>query len=1161
MVLPSKRAAVVSVLLCLLADQASAICDEANSFEKTRDPLVAKADYENANFLYATRTPLGHCNAVKGFPASLARPALWSTPMFTDKTGVVKNTAQVLDLPVIHRALCRMYSRRFRRQAPMTSSDHASARAAAAAGMHARGRHLDIFKFEVTVAVALITVHWSRTARVLRLLLVVQTPDRRRAAPPPLRPQSFAHEGRHLDVYERIDLIGVNADFFKGFNTDPAKPTANDACRPAGYVGTRILTYSSATQGAFTPGPTHKNCVGRQSIVRFCNNLPPDFTGAAVHLHGSASTGAYECKDYHYPNNRATHLWYHDHTIDFTADNTYHGLAGNYFVRDCDAPVELNYMPKDPYNVPLVLKDVVFDNKVGPGGILPLIYQGGFRPHVGSAHVNNIYGDIQLVNGRTWPVMKVERRTYRFSQLNASNSRQYSVKWLAETADGKTQAWVDFYLVNTDGGELQVARKLRHLHHTVAERYEYLINFAPAGLPPITNGVWKYVYFVNDYGQKPNSDANPFFCKSHLLARFDLDELPLNTDPRLAAGVDAAGAWPPPTETSKGALNTFRGLHNLISNTEYEAYKKRALAGDFDRQFQFNPSGGQWAVNGVTWHDTFNRILANPARDGIELWKIQGGGGWRHPVHVHLVDFLILAGNGRKNNDQWQDWDALTGSTGLFSSYSPFACFDNTDCPTSMTCVKPAPRNLRGGGGGGDDFNAPGINIATNIQVSVNADGRPQQYSSPPGIEKKCTPAPTDSAAASGSGSTTGAVDPNSINTDSLALLGGAGGATVGTTVGPTGATNLGTAATGGATVGTGATPAAGAGATPVPGAGTTQAAGAPATRATTPRRIANGTCTLKAPCTIDEQCVPGTYCVAGSCVENQLRKWEHDSPKDVGHLGNGHSLWYLARFGPIETDYMFHCHNTVHEDNAMMIAFGTGRVKPGVPNPWGPQGVGAVPGDDLFVHHFGQKYTPVDLWAPGPYPFQLAPQFASGDALSPLSSTDATGLINSDQRNPESNLSFPAATASAFTTDYTCPRFYSAVYDVYYACNPPARVAGLPVRDGVDTHNVVNTQTVFPNYNVPNTFFYNPIRQNAWSVDYTLPNSANPAAANPPLAGPAVVPTTTFIKRAATWLEDACVQFQCLNRPPYVPNPPLAAAPARKLANAEPIAPLHRRQ
>ena len=38
-----------------------------------------------------------------------------------------------------------------------------------------------------------------------------------------------------------------------------------------------------------------------------------------------------------------------------------------------------------------------------------------------------MYGDVILVNGRPWPVMKVQRRKYRFRMLNASISRSY--KW------------------------------------------------------------------------------------------------------------------------------------------------------------------------------------------------------------------------------------------------------------------------------------------------------------------------------------------------------------------------------------------------------------------------------------------------------------------------------------------------------------------------------------------------------------------------------------------------------------------------------------------------------------------------------------------------------------------------------------------------------------
>jgi hypothetical protein len=38
---------------------------------------------------------------------------------------------------------------------------------------------------------------------------------------------------------------------------------------------------------------------------------------------------------------------------------------------------------------------------------------------------------------------------------------------------------------------------------------------------------------------------------------------------------------------------------------------------------------------------------------------MQGHGGWHHPIHVHLVDYAVLAADGR-DSDNWSDWDWLT---------------------------------------------------------------------------------------------------------------------------------------------------------------------------------------------------------------------------------------------------------------------------------------------------------------------------------------------------------------------------------------------------------------------------------------------------------------------------------------------------------------------
>lgn len=63
------------------------------------------------------------------------------------------------------------------------------------------------------------------------------------------------------------------------------------------------------------------------------------------------------------------------------------------------------------------------------------------------------------MNGKPWPFLKVEPRVYRLQIINMAGSRDYSLKFIAENAAGD-QAWVDVYLILTDGGLLQRPRKL-----------------------------------------------------------------------------------------------------------------------------------------------------------------------------------------------------------------------------------------------------------------------------------------------------------------------------------------------------------------------------------------------------------------------------------------------------------------------------------------------------------------------------------------------------------------------------------------------------------------------------------------------------------------------------------------------------------------------------
>jgi hypothetical protein len=42
--------------------------------------------------------------------------------------------------------------------------------------------------------------------------------------------------------------------------------------------------------------------------------------------------------------------------FDYTADNTYLGLAGGYYVRDCSSEIEMTFLPKPKYILPMIVK-------------------------------------------------------------------------------------------------------------------------------------------------------------------------------------------------------------------------------------------------------------------------------------------------------------------------------------------------------------------------------------------------------------------------------------------------------------------------------------------------------------------------------------------------------------------------------------------------------------------------------------------------------------------------------------------------------------------------------------------------------------------------------------------------------------------------------------
>jgi FtsP/CotA-like multicopper oxidase with cupredoxin domain len=355
------------------------------------------------------------------------------------------------------------------------------------------------------------------------------------------------------------------------------------------------------------PGPTIKIRVGRQAMLRVRNHLPvtnpltgTDFS-TSVHLHGSASLPQFDgfasdvtppgfYKDYHYPDvQHARTLWYHDHGVHHTAPNAYSGLYAQYHLHDA---AEMELLPQGEFDVPLTIGDAMF----GANG--ELTYH--------DRSTSGMMGDVILVNGKAWPVMKVRRRVYRFRFLVASTARSF--RFALDTRDPMT-------VVATDAGLMPHAVQVGQWRHSMAERYEVLIDFRR--YRPGQRVVLRNL-------SNPNNVDYP------------------DTDKVMAFDVTDA-----PVDKRDGTWNRIPDA--LVSSRCMDLTPASSLR---TRRQVLKREGGLWKINGLTWEDVVasnvQRIVADPGLGDVEIWDLENhGGGWFHPAHIHLVDFKVLGRNGR----------------------------------------------------------------------------------------------------------------------------------------------------------------------------------------------------------------------------------------------------------------------------------------------------------------------------------------------------------------------------------------------------------------------------------------------------------------------------------------------------------------------------------
>jgi len=359
-----------------------------------------------------------------------------------------------------------------------------------------------------------------------------------------------------------------------------------------------------------------------------------------------------------YPNDqRATTLWYHDHTLGMTRLNVYAGPAGFYLLRGGSDDVQEGVLPgpapgvgADPfgtyYEIPIVIQDRSF-NKDG-SLFYPdsrAFFDGFAGPYVPGSDISPIwnpefFGNATVVNGVSWPVLNVERRRYRFRFLNGSNSRFLILKIVTDPLATRPAApALPFWQIGAEGGFLPAPVQLEQLLMGNAERADVIVDFSD--LPTGTD-----LYLINEGPDEPFGGGVPG-------TDFPAADPATTGQVMKFHVVPATGSGDSSTPPGELTLPTIVPL-GPASNTRQLSLNELDSAvlpgvGPLEAQLGTLNAGG--TGNPLPWMDP---ITETPGAGTTEVWELHNFTEDAHPIHIHVVQFEVV---------NRQPFDPATGET------------------------------------------------------------------------------------------------------------------------------------------------------------------------------------------------------------------------------------------------------------------------------------------------------------------------------------------------------------------------------------------------------------------------------------------------------------------------------------------------------------------
>jgi len=435
-----------------------------------------------------------------------------------------------------------------------------------------------------------------------------------------------------------------------------------------------IWGFDDGFNGPISPGPTYRANYGIPQLTRNTNSLPPvtqvnntgfGFPSVTTHLHNGHTpsesdgnpcdfyTAGHFCDQYypnvlagfnsdHAPNgdiNEAlSSLWYHDHRVDFTSQNTYKGLLGFYCLfnqfdtGNDDTGFRLPDFPA--HDIPLAFADKVFDPVTGQ-----LVFD--------LFNLDGILGDKFLVNGVIQPFLNVEPRRYRFRMLDTGPSRFYEF-FLTGNVGGVGSATTNpYFLIGTDGNLIPHPVQVQSVRIGPAERVDVIIDFSKfAG---------KTLYLENRLNQI--NGQGPAAVDSQLAPQDSSStECSLVLNSASQGAIKPAGAGDLVLKFNvSGTAVTDDSVDPATNPTFYQLPSTTATP-RIVRTFKFDRLNGQWSINGQfmdcgygnggTGGESTQTFRFTVQQNSVEHWLLTNlTGDWTHPVHIHLEEHQITSRN------------------------------------------------------------------------------------------------------------------------------------------------------------------------------------------------------------------------------------------------------------------------------------------------------------------------------------------------------------------------------------------------------------------------------------------------------------------------------------------------------------------------------------